>query len=78
MKRIERRAVICWFLAGLLTVGLVIFLGKYFVSGGELGVMHHDVAGEDEAHRAGAGILRQKREQEQGQGEEQTFQHETS
>ena len=35
MKRIERRAVICWFLAGLLTVGLVIFLGKYFVSGGD-------------------------------------------
>lgn len=35
MKRIERRAVVCWFLAALLAVGLVIFLGKYLVRGGD-------------------------------------------
>lgn len=35
MRRIERRAVICWILALILAAGLTVFLGKYFLSGGD-------------------------------------------
>ena len=35
MKRIERRAVICWVLALILAAGLTIFLGKYVLDGGD-------------------------------------------
>ena len=35
MKRIERRAVVCVLLALVLAAGMGIFLGKYFLSGGE-------------------------------------------
>ena len=35
MKRIERRAVICWALALVLAAGLAIFLGKYVLDGGD-------------------------------------------
>lgn len=35
MRKIERRAVVCAILALVLAAGLVIFLGKYFLSGGD-------------------------------------------
>jgi len=35
MRRIERRAVVCAILALVLAAGMVIFLGKYFLSGGD-------------------------------------------
>ena len=35
MKRIERRAVICWVLALILAAGLTVFLGKYVLDGGD-------------------------------------------
>ena len=34
MKNIERRAVVCWVLALLLTAGLTIFVGRFLLSGG--------------------------------------------
>lgn len=35
MKRIEKRAVVCMLLALVLAAGMCIFLGKYFLSGGD-------------------------------------------